>query len=69
MNIHDVVALLEDMPEKNLRRGEVGTIVEIWQVGVSEVELSGTDGVAYAMAALREDQLMKLYMEPAQASA
>jgi hypothetical protein len=69
MNVHDVVALLEDMPEKNLRRGEVGTIVEIWQVGVYEVEFSDNDGIAYAMVALREDQLMKLYMEPAQASA
>ena len=69
MNMHDVVALLEDIPEKNLRRGEVGTIVEVWKPGVYEIEFSGNDGVAYAMAALREDQLMKLYMEPAQASA
>ena len=69
MNMYDVVALLEDIPEKNLRRGEVGTIVEVWKPGVYEIEFSGNDGVTYAMAALREDQLMKLYMEPAQASA
>ncbi len=29
IRLHDVVALTTDMPEKKLRRGQVGTIVEI----------------------------------------
>jgi hypothetical protein len=27
----DVVALIEDLPEQGLRRGEVGTVVEKWK--------------------------------------
>jgi hypothetical protein len=37
-----VVALLEDMPEKGLLRGQVGTVVEILAPGVFEVEFSDT---------------------------
>lgn len=64
MNLSDVVALLEDLPEHNLRRGQVGTIVEEWAPGVYEVEFAGTDGVTYAMAAIRATQLMTLYWHP-----
>ena len=59
-----VVALLEDWPAKGLKRGQVGTIVEILAPGVYEVEFSGGDGQTYAMAALRADQLMQLIHEP-----
>lgn len=57
--ILDVVALVEDLPE-GLRRGEVGTVVEQWKEGVFEVEFSDHSGKAYAFAALRPEQLMKL---------
>lgn len=36
----DAMALLEAMPEKNLARGEVGTVVEVVAPGVYEVEFS-----------------------------
>jgi len=55
----DVVALVEDLPE-GLRRGEVGTVVEHWKEGVFEVEFSDQSGKAYAFAAVRPEQLMKL---------
>jgi len=57
----DVVAVIEDVQSEGLRRGEVGTVVELWQNGVFEVEFSDDAGNAYAFAALRPDQLMKLY--------
>ncbi len=62
----DVVALLEDVPAEGLRRGEVGTVVEIFsgQADLPEaylIEFSGDDGEAYAFSALRPEQLMKLY--------
>lgn len=57
----DVVALIEDLPEKKLRRGEVGTIVEQWTDDVYEVEFSDRSGVAYAFAALRAEQILKLH--------
>jgi hypothetical protein len=64
MKLHDVVALLEDLPDNALRRGQVGTIVEEWQPGVFEVEFADTRGVAYALIALRADQLMPLTWTP-----
>ena len=64
VKIGDVVALLDDLPDEGLKRGQVGTIVEEWQPGVFEVEFADTNGVTYAMVALRADQLMTLYFHP-----
>jgi len=38
----DTVALLEDLPDRKLRRGEVGTVVESLAPGVYEVEFCVT---------------------------
>ena len=59
-----VVALLEDLPEEGLIRGQVGTVVESWAPGVYEVEFSGGDGKTYAMAALKAEQLIRLHHKP-----
>ena len=56
-----VVALVEDLPAKGLKRGQVGTIVEDLGPGVYEVEFSDDQGQMYASAALHRDQLMRLY--------
>jgi len=64
MKIYDLVALLEDLPAEGLKRGQVGTIVEIWEPGVYEVEFADTHGVTYAMVALRAEQLITLYWHP-----
>ena len=61
MKLYDVVALLDDLPEHNLKRGQVGTLVEEWEPGVFEVEFADPNGVTYAMVALRADQLMVLH--------
>jgi hypothetical protein len=58
------VALLEDLPGKGLTRGQVGTVVETWAPGVFEVEFADDEGRAYAMVALRADQVMRLHYEP-----
>ena len=48
----DVVALMVDLPEYNLRRGQVGTVVEILAGGKAfEVEFSDRD-VAFDSRAL-----------------
>ena len=60
----DAVALTEDLPERGMRRGQVGTVVESLGPDVFEVEFANTDGQAYAMLALRRDQLMPLHYEP-----
>jgi hypothetical protein len=64
MNLLDVVALLEDLPQLGLYRGQVGTIVEIYEPTVFEVEFSDTSGRAYAIETLQENQLMLLYHSP-----
>ena len=57
----DTVALAQDLPQRNLRQGEVGTVVEILDADVFEVEFSGDDGETYAEFALRNDQLILLH--------
>jgi len=57
----DTVALLEDLPSRKLKRGEVGTVVEILAPGVYEVEFSDDEGETYAELSLRGDQLVLLH--------
>jgi Domain of unknown function (DUF4926) len=64
-----VVALLEDIPQKGLLRGQVGTVVESLAPGVYEVEFSDDSGQTYACLALRSDQLMRLRHQPSDRAA
>ncbi len=59
-----VVALLEDLQEHGLVRGQVGTVVENLAPGVYEVEFCDDNGRTYAMASLKAEQLMRLHHEP-----
>jgi hypothetical protein len=61
MKLLDVIALLEDLPQLGLYRGQVGTIVEVYEPNVFEVEFSDTSGLAYAIEILQENQLMLLH--------
>ena len=63
MKLLDVVALLEDLPQLGLYRGQVGTIVEEYEPGVFEIEFSDTTGCAYAIETLTENQLMLLHYQ------
>ncbi|MCG6133074.1 MAG: DUF4926 domain-containing protein [Nostoc sp. LLA-1] len=66
LNLLDIVALTEDIPEYNLLRGQVGTIVEILADGVAfEVEFSDRNGQTYESVGLRPAQIMVLHFEPA----
>jgi hypothetical protein len=66
MKLLDVVALLENVSELGLYRGQVGTIVEEYEPGVFEVEFSDKTGRAYAIETLQESQLMVLHHNPIQ---
>jgi len=57
----DTVALLEDLPERKLKRGEVGTVVEILAPDAYEVEFCDDEGRTYAQFALRAEQLIVLH--------
>ena len=67
MDILDVVALTEDLPERGLYGGQVGTVVEVLASGVFEVEFSDEQGRAYASVALRAEQLLVLLYDPVEA--
>lgn len=62
----DVVALVVDLPERTLWRGQVGTVVENLGPDVFEVEFCDDDGRTYASLALRADQLMVLHYRPSE---
>jgi hypothetical protein len=63
INLLDTVALVVDLPERNLRRGEVGTVVEILAPNVFEVEFSNDEGQTYAELALRADQVIPMHRQ------
>jgi len=64
MKTLEVVALIDDIPKKHLRRGQVGTVVELLAPGVAEVEFADLDGNPYAMCAIPESRLMVLHHVP-----
>ena len=57
----DVVALIDDLSDKNLVAGQVDTVVEVLPQGVFELELcdKGT-GQKFAILPLRAKQLLRL---------
>jgi hypothetical protein len=56
----DVVALTESLPEYNLWRGEIGAVVECYPDGAYEVEFVAQDGYTYALVAIQGEQLVPL---------
>lgn len=60
----DVVALAEDLPEKMLLRGQVGTVVEVLAPDVFEVEFCDDEGRTYMSTALKASQLIVLHYRP-----
>ena len=64
MKILDIVALTENLPKLKLYRGQVGTIVEMYEPDVFEVEFSDIKGRTYALETLNADHLMVLHHQP-----
>ncbi|MBV8884507.1 MAG: DUF4926 domain-containing protein [Chroococcidiopsidaceae cyanobacterium CP_BM_RX_35] len=64
IHLLDVVALTEDLPEQDLVRGQVGTVVEQLALDAFLVEFSDEQGRTYAMLPLKMQQLIVLHFEP-----
>ena len=60
----DVVALTEDVPNKRLLRGQVGTVVEVLAPELYEVEFGDDEGRTYTSTALNASQLLVLHYRP-----
>jgi hypothetical protein len=77
IRMHDSVALLEGTQTRHfesgqpllLHRGQVGTVVMIYDDGACEVEFADRTGRAYAMLTIRPEKLMVLLDTPEQAAA
>ena len=65
IHVLDVVALIEDIADRGLQRGQVGTVVESLGSDVFEVEFVDNDGRTYATATLSASQLLVLHYQPA----
>lgn len=63
-----VVALLTELPEANLHKGQVGTIVEVHTPTAFEVEFVSKQGKTIAIETLRAEQLFLLHHEPLNSS-
>jgi hypothetical protein len=72
IHMHDSVALLQDTTTTHfesgrpllLRRGQIGTVVMIYDAGSYDVEFSGRDGRAYALLPIPGERLMLLRDSP-----
>ena len=56
--ILDVVALLNDVPEKKLSKGQVGTIVEQLDDNIFEVEFTNKNGETLTIESFQGSDLM-----------
>ncbi len=60
MELLSIVALTEDLPERELYRGRAGTIVEVLSPGIYEVEFSDDEGRTDAVIAIAAKSLTRL---------
>ncbi|MFN0175216.1 MAG: DUF4926 domain-containing protein [Saprospiraceae bacterium] len=63
----DTVALLKAIPSENLKKGQVGAIVEIFSKDDFEVEFVDKQGRTIAMLPLKRTDLLVLQYELARA--
>ncbi|MDQ3623479.1 MAG: DUF4926 domain-containing protein [Verrucomicrobiota bacterium] len=77
IQMHDLVALLADIPAKHfvtgepvlLRRGLLGTAVMTYDGTAYEVEFAGSDGRAYAIVPVPAEKLLRVHESPINAAA
>jgi Domain of unknown function (DUF4926) len=60
----DAIVLDKDLPALGLRRGTIGTIVEVINADTFLVEFAATNGESYAMEFLKASQLLKVHQAP-----
>ncbi|GAB3547071.1 DUF4926 domain-containing protein [Spirosoma fluminis] len=62
LKLHDTIALIKPLPEFNLRRGEIGVIVDAGPRDQYLVEFSGRNGIPYATPTVSVNDIMKVYL-------
>ncbi|NCO40980.1 MAG: DUF4926 domain-containing protein [Armatimonadetes bacterium CG_4_10_14_3_um_filter_66_18] len=61
-DLFDVVELTHDVPERGLRSGERGTVVERYSEEAYEVEFANEKGETVDLLALRPDQFIVVWL-------
>ncbi len=62
IQLHDMVALTEALPEYGLRRGEVGVVIDLGPNNQYLLEFADRNGVPYAMPTVLRDGLLKVFL-------
>lgn len=55
MKQYDVVKIIKDDPNNELTKGQVGTILEVYEDNNYEVEISDKDGITLFLVAISGD--------------
>jgi hypothetical protein len=63
IRVLDTVALLRDLPELGLKKGQVGAVVEELDATTVIVEFANSDGVTFALPNLQRRDLLRLAYE------
>ena len=64
LELLDAVVLDKDLPSLGLRRGTIGTIIEVINADTFLVEFAAPNGESYAMEFLKASQLLKVHQLP-----
>jgi Domain of unknown function (DUF4926) len=64
LNLHDLVALTEARPAENLRRGEIGVIIDIGPNDQYLLEFVDHGGKTYATPTVSAHDVLKVYLQP-----
>ena len=59
----DIVALLKEIPENKLLRGQIGTVIECYSDTEFEIEFSDNNGKTISMLTLSTTDIMLLHNE------
>ncbi|MBC7568657.1 MAG: DUF4926 domain-containing protein [Spirosoma sp.] len=62
LRLHDVVALTQPLPEHNLRRGDVDTVLDIGPNNQYLLEFADRNGIHYATPTVNAEGLMRVYL-------
>ena len=63
INLFDTIALISDLPDNKLRKGQVGTIVEKLAKNVYEVEFCDKKGQTILSTSIKTDKMLLLHYE------
>jgi hypothetical protein len=65
---HDMVVLVRDLPERGLKKGQIGAVVMVHDSAGYEVEFVDSDGKTIAVVPLSADFLRSASLEIGEAS-